>query len=142
MTTSRDIMQESGWKLVRQKNHYVWQCPCGKHQLVESKTSSDHRAVKNNLADLMKTGCPSLIKEEEPEEKPKEKHADGVCSLCKKQLRGTDFIATWVEHGGRQVCLHHTGIKDWHGQQKHLEREAKLHESNERLQDTLAGEGL
>jgi hypothetical protein len=142
MTTSLDIMQAAGWKLVRQKKHCIWQCPCGKHQVVVAKTPSDHRAVRNNIADLMKTGCSSVSNLDEPEELPKEKHADGVCFLCKKQLRGHEHLTVWVEHGGRQVCLHHPGIRDWHRQQKHLERETKLHASNERLQDALAGEGL
>jgi predicted RNA binding protein YcfA (HicA-like mRNA interferase family) len=39
-----------GYKLIRSKRHLIYQHPCGA-MLTVSKTASDHRAVRNIMAD-------------------------------------------------------------------------------------------
>ncbi len=56
----RRLLRRSGWILVRTRNHEVWRCPCGEHQECLPISSSDHRAIKNKIAQLRNLGCPNL----------------------------------------------------------------------------------
>ena len=60
------ILSRNGWKLRRQKTHYVWACPCGEHLTTYAKTASDKRAYANIIAELRRLCCPSLAEELPP----------------------------------------------------------------------------
>jgi hypothetical protein len=105
-----DLLKSCGWYRARQKTHEVWKCPCGKHQMVFSKTPSDGRAYKNFLKDLLKMDCESVDAIRPPETEEVE---PGVCMLCHKNLEPTTFKKEWVRHGEVTACLSHHGIKGW-----------------------------
>jgi hypothetical protein len=47
---------ENGFTLARNKNHQVWYCPCGRHQVVSSSSGEGKgRADKNVKADIKRT---------------------------------------------------------------------------------------
>jgi len=133
METPQDLLIRAGWQMVRHKNHQIWRCPCGEHQVVLGSTPSDHRADKNNLTIILRAGCPSLrFLEEEPEakesselsklEKPKVSSVS-LCHFCRAKLSPGDRGRKWVSHSGIAACLTHQGIQAWH--QEQLAREKK-----------------
>ena len=60
MTEARQLLLESGWLLARKNDHEIWRCPCGQYQITLAVTPSDHRSVKNAVAQIWRTGCSSL----------------------------------------------------------------------------------
>ncbi len=126
-----------GWRLVRENKHAIWRCPCGKHQITRPKTPSDWRGDKNSMADLMKTGCPSLVAITEPEEDITEDWPecwkDGTmkpfCHCCHKILEPKELGKTFYHHRGVSACKGHHGIREWHNSEVRLAKEQ--HEQEE-----------
>ena len=132
MSSDRDdpvylLLNAAGWTMVRKKNHEIWQCPCGKHQVSIANTPSDCRTRKNELANIKRTKCPSLPVEEEPTPEPD--HDDDlddvftyVCFCCKQELKTAEYRHTWVKHGQLTAHLCHHGVPTWHGEERAKER--------------------
>lgn len=47
------LINDAGWVLVRQRNHKVWRCPCGKHTFVNGK-SNGQSGIVNAVARFRK----------------------------------------------------------------------------------------
>jgi hypothetical protein len=47
--------EAAGFTLARQKNHQVWRCPCGRHQVVTHCSPCGGRAHANALAQIART---------------------------------------------------------------------------------------
>lgn len=41
------LMISAGYTLKRWSGHYIWVCPCGQHQSVTGRSSSDRRSIRN-----------------------------------------------------------------------------------------------
>jgi hypothetical protein len=130
MTEARQLLLESGWLLARRNGHEIWRCPCGQHQVTMAITPSDHRAGKNAVAQIWRTGCSSLPLEEATDTALR-RHDDLApgqryeCHCCGKDLAHDDYRHTWVRHGATSVCLHHPGVPQWHGEERVKERAAQ-----------------
>jgi hypothetical protein len=59
------LFQQSGFTLVRSKNHMIWRCPCGRHQLVTSTSRCGGRGDENAKADIRRTLRACSITQEE-----------------------------------------------------------------------------
>lgn len=132
---ARQLMAENGWHLARKNGHEIWRCPasCGQHQITLSATPSDHRAVKNAVAQIWRTGCPSLPLEEAVDTAlPALRRHDDLeefqkyeCHFCGKELAHAEYRHTWVRHGTVSACLEHPGVPQWHGEERVKERTAQ-----------------
>lgn len=49
------LFEESGFTLLRSKNHLIWGCPCGHTQIVGASTHAEGRADNNCRARIKRT---------------------------------------------------------------------------------------
>jgi len=56
----RKVIRKHGWYLERTGKHEVWRCDCGEHQVALPVTPSENRGVKNKVAEIRRTECPTL----------------------------------------------------------------------------------
>lgn len=49
--------RSQGWRVERtRRNHYKWFAPDGRTILVSGSTTSDHRGIKNQIANMRRAG--------------------------------------------------------------------------------------
>lgn len=49
------VFEEAGFTFVRQTNHQIWRCPCGRHQIATHCSPCGGRGVENALAQIRRT---------------------------------------------------------------------------------------